>query len=279
VAADGTPPGGWLPVADVAELSRAAVAGRPVSVRLFGAPWALTILDGVPVVLPDRCPHRRVPLSAGRVVETPGGQRLECAYHGWQFDRSGACRHIPALAGTAVPAGMRAAAPAGVVERHGLVWASWRAQGPFPDAAITARLARSAFGAPAVAFVPVGLLGRSARDVVAVLGPGPDPARLPTLAVLAGPGPAGGPPVAVAVRPVTADTCALYATIAARPGYRAGGGGARGDGAGGDGSHGDDAGGDGARGGGAAVRGRGDLVGLLRAALPDLDPDGPESLT
>lgn len=43
-------------------------------------------------VLRDSCPHRLVPLSEGRV--TPEG-RLECGYHGWQFEGNGKCTAMP----------------------------------------------------------------------------------------------------------------------------------------------------------------------------------------
>lgn len=44
--------------------------------------------------LEDRCPHRRVPLSLGKVIKG----ELRCAYHGWTFDgKSGACTQIPNL--------------------------------------------------------------------------------------------------------------------------------------------------------------------------------------
>lgn len=42
----------------------------------------------------DLCPHRGMPLSFGQF----DGERVECPYHGWQFDVNGRCRHIPALA-------------------------------------------------------------------------------------------------------------------------------------------------------------------------------------
>lgn len=44
--------------------------------------------------LEDRCPHRQVQLSHGKVV----GDHLECAYHGWQFDGAGRCVEVPYLA-------------------------------------------------------------------------------------------------------------------------------------------------------------------------------------
>ena len=40
----------------------------------------------------DRCPHRLVPLSEGRVNEEG---LLECPYHGWSFRGSGECDRIP----------------------------------------------------------------------------------------------------------------------------------------------------------------------------------------
>ncbi len=47
-----------------------------------------------PLALHDACPHRGMPLSHGRF----DGQRIECSYHGWQFDaHTSQCQHIPSL--------------------------------------------------------------------------------------------------------------------------------------------------------------------------------------
>ena len=43
--------------------------------------------------LRDICPHRAMPLSAGRF----DGETVTCAYHGWQFGADGVCRNIPSL--------------------------------------------------------------------------------------------------------------------------------------------------------------------------------------
>lgn len=43
--------------------------------------------------LEDRCPHRQVKLSAGKIVNN----NLECAYHGWQFNSGGKCDFVPYL--------------------------------------------------------------------------------------------------------------------------------------------------------------------------------------
>src|SRR5262249_55992316 len=38
--------------------------------------------------LQDRCPHRFAPLHMGKIVD---GDRVQCPYHGLEFDSSGAC--------------------------------------------------------------------------------------------------------------------------------------------------------------------------------------------
>jgi phenylpropionate dioxygenase-like ring-hydroxylating dioxygenase large terminal subunit len=48
---------------------------------------------GAPFALRDLCPHRGMPLSAGRF----DGCEIECCYHGWRFDTSGRCTSIPSL--------------------------------------------------------------------------------------------------------------------------------------------------------------------------------------
>ena len=47
--------------------------------------------DGTPVALEDRCAHRRLPLSLGRLT----GDAIQCGYHGLVYDCSGACIKIP----------------------------------------------------------------------------------------------------------------------------------------------------------------------------------------
>jgi phenylpropionate dioxygenase-like ring-hydroxylating dioxygenase large terminal subunit len=46
---------------------------------------------GATVAMEDRCPHRFVPLSLGRL----DGDVVQCGYHGMRFGPSGACVHIP----------------------------------------------------------------------------------------------------------------------------------------------------------------------------------------
>jgi phenylpropionate dioxygenase-like ring-hydroxylating dioxygenase large terminal subunit len=74
--------------------------------------------SGLAGALLDRCPHRNVPLSLGRVANSG---HLECAYHGWQFDASGQCRLVPGLEGEAAERERRCPS-ARVREQEGLVW-------------------------------------------------------------------------------------------------------------------------------------------------------------
>jgi phenylpropionate dioxygenase-like ring-hydroxylating dioxygenase large terminal subunit len=69
-------------------------------------------------VFKDLCIHRGTALSLGEINDG----RLTCAYHGWQYDRSGACVQIPALPpGSAIPRKARAIVYR-AEDRHGLVW-------------------------------------------------------------------------------------------------------------------------------------------------------------
>ena len=66
----------------------------------------------------DRCPHRNVPLSLGRLREG----LLECRYHGWRFDRSGACQTIPGLCDADPGRRGRSAESVPCAEQDGFVW-------------------------------------------------------------------------------------------------------------------------------------------------------------
>lgn len=70
--------------------------------------------DGTPVALEDRCAHRRLPLSAGRLK----GDTIECGYHGLVYDCTGLCIKVP---GQQVPAGTRVRSFP-VVERHRFIY-------------------------------------------------------------------------------------------------------------------------------------------------------------
>lgn len=71
--------------------------------------------DGAVVALEDACPHRKLPLSMGRLL----GDVVECGYHGLTFDCSGAC--VKAACVSRVPQAAKVRSYP-VEERYGLVW-------------------------------------------------------------------------------------------------------------------------------------------------------------
>jgi phenylpropionate dioxygenase-like ring-hydroxylating dioxygenase large terminal subunit len=65
---------------------------------LLGQPVLLgRTAQGEAFALRDICPHRLVPLSAGRQVETNGETTVQCPYHGWRFGLDGQCKLMPSL--------------------------------------------------------------------------------------------------------------------------------------------------------------------------------------
>lgn len=70
---------------------------------------------GDAVALEDACPHRKLPLSMGRLR----GDEVECGYHGLVFDCSGRCTHMPGV--EIVPPGARVRGYP-LASRYGLVW-------------------------------------------------------------------------------------------------------------------------------------------------------------
>ncbi|MBN1371348.1 MAG: aromatic ring-hydroxylating dioxygenase subunit alpha [Anaerolineaceae bacterium] len=69
----------------------------------------------------DRCPHRGVELSRGKVQEG----HLQCPFHGFEFDSSGKCVLVPANGRNGViPAAMKVKTYP-TYEAHGLIWLWW----------------------------------------------------------------------------------------------------------------------------------------------------------
>mmetsp|Transcript_45235 Transcript_45235/g.107216 ORF Transcript_45235/g.107216 Transcript_45235/m.107216 type:complete len:549 (-) Transcript_45235:301-1947(-) len=83
--------GCWMPVASIEGLKDL----NPHMVKIFNRNYAVwkNTHTGEWTVQTDACTHRLAPLSQGRVDEDTGC--IECPYHGWQFNSSGACTVIP----------------------------------------------------------------------------------------------------------------------------------------------------------------------------------------
>jgi len=108
-------PWSWYPVV----ASRDLAPGKLLPVALNGEELvAWRSRDKVAAVWNSRCPHRGMRLALGAVA----GNALTCAYHGWVFESSGACSHIPAHPRIAPSAGARTRVYP-VREMYGYVWA------------------------------------------------------------------------------------------------------------------------------------------------------------
>jgi nitrite reductase/ring-hydroxylating ferredoxin subunit len=81
----------WFPVAG----SEQVQVGKTYAAQIANQGLVLFRNEsGQVCVLEDRCPHRRVPLSLGKVIDG----NLRCAYHGWTFDGlNGQCVAVPNL--------------------------------------------------------------------------------------------------------------------------------------------------------------------------------------
>ena len=72
-------------------------------------------IDGTSVALENACPHRKLPLSMGRLI----GDEVECGYHGLTFDCAGACVKAPGAQRIPASAHVRSYP---LAERYGFVW-------------------------------------------------------------------------------------------------------------------------------------------------------------
>ena len=115
----------------VAAWSDGLLDGQLVARTIMDEPIVLyRKADGSVAALEDRCAHRFAPLSMGKIV---GGDRVQCPYHGLEFDASGACALNP-HGNKSIPARARVKSyPA--IEKHKAIWV-WMGDGPADDSKI-----------------------------------------------------------------------------------------------------------------------------------------------
>ncbi|XP_019085646.1 PREDICTED: protein TIC 55, chloroplastic-like [Camelina sativa] len=78
----------WYPL----HLTRNVPEDAPLGLTVFDSQIVLyKDGDGTLCCYEDRCPHRLAKLSEGQLIDG----RLECLYHGWQFEGDGKCVKIP----------------------------------------------------------------------------------------------------------------------------------------------------------------------------------------
>ncbi|MBP7263691.1 MAG: aromatic ring-hydroxylating dioxygenase subunit alpha [Spirochaetia bacterium] len=108
----------WYAVLESRELGK-----RPLGVTRLGERLVFWRgADGKPVCFYDRCAHRGASLAQGKIVN---GQRLQCPFHGLEYDPSGRCVLIPANGRNApVPPQFRMKSYP-CHEDHGIIWIWW----------------------------------------------------------------------------------------------------------------------------------------------------------
>jgi phenylpropionate dioxygenase-like ring-hydroxylating dioxygenase large terminal subunit len=105
----------WYPVTFSEDLPK----NIPYSFSLYDRPLVIfRNNEGKLGCLCDRCPHRATRLSDGQIIDG----KLECLYHGWQFDSEGKCVRMPQLpTDKTIPSNARAESYP-IVDRQGIIW-------------------------------------------------------------------------------------------------------------------------------------------------------------
>lgn len=106
----------WQPVG----CSRDLDAGGTLAYTLLGEEIVVVRFeDGSLLATLDACPHKGMRLSCGYLAEG----RLTCAYHGWQWGKSGQCVGVPSLPDPPQRLLDKASLQTfDVMERYGMVW-------------------------------------------------------------------------------------------------------------------------------------------------------------
>lgn len=100
---------------------------KPKPVELFGrqlVAWRDRV--GRPALISRECPHMGASLAEGKIVNG----LLQCPFHHWRFEKTGACAEVPGVDRIPRAASVRSYP---VVECHGYVWAWYGSREPmFP---------------------------------------------------------------------------------------------------------------------------------------------------
>jgi phenylpropionate dioxygenase-like ring-hydroxylating dioxygenase large terminal subunit len=74
----------------------------------------------------DKCPHRGIQISLGKIVEGA----LQCPFHGFEYDPSGKCIHVPANGRDGVIPSILRLNTYPTYEAHGFIWVWWGQEPP-----------------------------------------------------------------------------------------------------------------------------------------------------
>lgn len=94
---------------------------KPLGIERFGIHWVLWRDNQEnPVMFKDWCPHLGAKLSPGKVCQG----RIQCPFHGLEFDSLGQCTHIPAHGKDKnIPKGFELEGNLPLKEENGFIWA------------------------------------------------------------------------------------------------------------------------------------------------------------
>ena len=111
-------PNQWYAILESKEIKK----GKIIGVTRMGekmVAWRNT--KGVLAVMSDKCPHRGVAFSVGKLI----GDCIQCPFHGFEYDTSGTCTRVPANGRTAGAPKALHARNYPVCEAHGFVYIWW----------------------------------------------------------------------------------------------------------------------------------------------------------
>jgi len=102
---------------------------KPLGVTLLGESVVIARLNGEIRAMHGRCPHKGTALALGDVVDG----KIECPYHGWQFDGGGKCVRVPAR--EELTEGMNVSIDCYYAAEHvGIIWVALEKPiAPLPD--------------------------------------------------------------------------------------------------------------------------------------------------
>ncbi len=102
--------------------SREVAPGKPVGVTRMGEKLvAWRDSTGRVAIMSDLCPHRGAALSAGKLT----GDCVQCPFHGFEYDVSGACTLVPASGKNSEPPKALKVKTYPTREAHGLIYLWW----------------------------------------------------------------------------------------------------------------------------------------------------------
>jgi phenylpropionate dioxygenase-like ring-hydroxylating dioxygenase large terminal subunit len=111
-------PNQWYAILETREVKKGKLTGVT---RMGEKLVAWRDSQGLATVMVDQCPHRGVQLSIGKLTD----DCVRCPFHGFEFDRSGACTLIPANGKNARPPKALSVRTYPTQETNGLIFIWW----------------------------------------------------------------------------------------------------------------------------------------------------------